>query len=88
MVHCLRNLLAHVPQGDKAVVAAAVRTIFAQPTREAAGQQSQEVVQALAPRWTKAAQVLVEAEDDMLAYMAFPKEHWTRLYSTNVLEMA
>ena len=43
-VHCLRNLLAHVLQGDKAMVAAAVRTIFAQPNRPAAGQQVQEVV--------------------------------------------
>lgn len=49
-VHCLRNLLAHVPQSGKAMVAAAVRTIFAQPNRQAAGQQPQEVVQALQSR--------------------------------------
>jgi putative transposase len=85
-VHCLRNLLARVPQGDKAMVAAAVRTIFAQPDRQAAGQQLQEVVRALEPRWPQAARVLREAEDDVLAYMAFPREHWTRIYSTNVLE--
>ena len=53
-VHCLRNLLAHVSQGDKAMVAAAVRTIFAQPNRPAAGQQVQEVVKALEGRWPKA----------------------------------
>jgi putative transposase len=85
-VHCLRNLLAHVPQGDKAMVAAAVRTIFAQPHRQAAGQQVQEVVKALEGRWPKAAKMLADAEDDVLAYMAFPPEHWTRLYSTNPLE--
>jgi putative transposase len=85
-VHCLRNLLAHVPQGDKAMVAAAVRTVFAQPNRQAAGQQLQEVVQALQARWPQAAKVLVEAEEDVLAYMAFPHEHWTRIFSTNVLE--
>ena len=85
-VHCLRNLLAHVPQGDKAMVAAAVRTIFAQPNRQGAGQQLQEVVQALQARWPQAAKVLIEAEEDMLAYMAFPREHWTRIFSTNVLE--
>jgi transposase-like protein len=85
-VHCLRNLLAHVPQRDKAMVAAAVRTIFAQPNRQAAGQQLQEVVQALQVRWPQAAKVLVEAEEDVLAYMAFPHEHWTRIFSTNVLE--
>jgi putative transposase len=85
-VHCLRNLLAHVPQGDKAMVAAAVRTIFAQPHREAAGQQVQEVVKALEGRWPKAAHVLANAEEDILAYMAFPPEHWTRLSSSNLVE--
>ena len=85
-VHCLRNLLAHVPQGDKAMVAAAVRTIFAQPDRHAAGQQLQEVVKALEGRWPKAAKVLSEAEEDLLAYMAFPQDHWARMYSTNPLE--
>lgn len=85
-VHCLRNLLAHVPQGDKAMVAAAVRTIFAQPNRSAASQQVQEVVKALEGRWPKAAKVLADAEEDVLAYMAFPPEHWTRLSSSNPLE--
>jgi transposase-like protein len=85
-VHCLRNLLAHVPQGDKAMVAAAVRTLFAQPNRQAAGQQLQEVVKALEGCWPKAAHVLLEAEEDVLAYMAFPQDHWSRLYSTNPLE--
>lgn len=68
------------------MVAAAVRTIFAQPNRQAAGQQLQEVVSALQARWPQAAKVLVEAEEDVLAYMAFPREHWTRIVSTNVLE--
>lgn len=85
-VHCLRNLLARVPQRDKAVVAATVRTIFAQPDRQAAGAQVREVARLLEARWPAAAQLLLAAEDDVLAYMAFPREHWTRLYSTNVLE--
>src|SRR5262245_12296552 len=85
-VHCLRNRLARVPQRDKAVVAALVRTIFAQPDRRAAGQQLREVARLLESRWPQAAPLLLAAEDDVLAYMAFPPEHWTRLYSTNVLE--
>jgi hypothetical protein len=68
------------------MVAAAVRTIFAQPHRQAAGQHLQEVVQALQVRWPQAAKVLVEAEEDVLAYMALPHEHWARIFSTNVLE--
>ncbi len=68
------------------MVAAAVRTIFTQPHRQAAGQQLHEVVKALDGRWPQAAKVLADAKDDILAYMAFPPEHWTRLYSTNPLE--
>lgn len=37
-------------------------------------------------RWPKAADVVAAAEDDVLAYMSFPQEHWTRIYSTNPLE--
>ena len=85
-VHFMRNVLAHVPKRDKALVAAAIRTIFAQPGREAAKQQLAEVVKAMHNRWPKAAEVLERAEDDILAYMAFPQKHWTRIYSTNPLE--
>jgi putative transposase len=85
-VHFMRNVLAHIPKGSKAVVAAALRTIFAQPDREAAGAQLAEVVKAMRSRWPKAADVVAEAENDVLAYMSFPEEHWTRIYSTNPLE--
>jgi len=85
-VHLMRNVLAHISQGDKAMVAAAIRTVFAQPNRQAASQQLAEVVQAMRPRWPKAAALLEQAEDDVLAYMAFPREHWNRIYSTNPLE--
>jgi len=85
-VHFMRNILAHVPKGDKAIVPAALRTIFAQPDRQAAGQQLAEVVGAMRARWPKAAVLLAEAEEEVLAYMAFPGEHWSRIYSTNPLE--
>lgn len=85
-VHFMRNLLAHVPQGDKALVAAAVRTVFAQPDRMAAGQQLTVVVNSMQSRWPQAASLLQTAEEEILTYMAFPKEHWTRIYSTNPLE--
>lgn len=85
-VHFMRNRLAHIPQADKAAVAAVVRTIFAQPDRTRASQQLAEVVERMEPRWSKAAQLLSDAEDDVLAYLSFPPEHWTRSYSTNILE--
>ena len=85
-VHFMRNLLSHIPRGDQSIVAAALRTIYAQPNQEAARRQLRAVYDAMAPRWPKAAEVLLEAENDILAYMLFPAEHWKRIYSNNVLE--
>jgi transposase-like protein len=85
-VHFMRNVLAHIPKGDKAMVAAALRTIFTQPNQDAARGQLAEVVHALEQRWPKAAAVLAGGEMDVLTYMSFPGEHWTRIYSTNPLE--
>jgi transposase-like protein len=85
-VHFMRNVLAHIPKGSKSVVAAALRTIFAQPNRAAATQQLREVATAMVSRWPKAADVVAAAEGDVLAYMTFPEDHWTRIYSTNPLE--
>jgi transposase-like protein len=85
-VHFMRNVLAHVPKADKSIIAAAIRTIFAQPNQEAARQQMAEVVAAMKPRWPKAAAVLTKGENEVLTYTTFPMEHWTRIYSTNPLE--
>ena len=85
-VHVMRNVLSYVPRGDKSLVSAALRTIFSQPTEEAAKQQLIEVVLAMTSRWPKAAKVLEVSEGDVLTYMTFPAEHWTRIYSTNPVE--
>jgi putative transposase len=85
-VHFMRNVLAHVPQADKSMVAAAIRTVFAQRDQRAAKEQLREVVRVMEPRWPRAAQVLAGGEDEVLTYMTFPAEHWSRIYSTNPLE--
>ena len=75
-----------MPQRDKSLVVAAIRTIFAQPNAQEAKRQLNEVVTTLSERWAKAATVLSSAAEDVLAYMAFPQEHWARIDSTNPLE--
>lgn len=85
-VHWTRNVLAYIPKRDKAMVAAAIRTIFAQPDQMAAKRQLEEVAKTMEQHWPKAAEVLRSGTDEVLEYMSFPPEHWTRLYSTNVLE--
>jgi putative transposase len=85
-VHLLRDLLTHVPRHASAMVAAFVRTIFAQPDEAAARAQLRQVAERLATSFSKAAEILLAAEDDVLAYLACPREHWTKIWSTNPLE--
>ena len=85
-VHFLRNALALVPKAAQALVAATIRTVFAQPTAEAARQQWRQVADGFRTRWPRLATLLDEAEADVLTYLAFPREHWRQLWSTNPLE--
>jgi putative transposase len=77
----MRNLLAHTGKSGKRMVAAFVATAF-----EAARQQWRRVADQLQPTLPKLAELMDEGETDVLAYMAFPKEHWTKIHSTNGLE--
>ncbi len=85
-VHFMRNLLSQVPKSAQQMVAALVRTIFAQPDKSSAHAQLAEVAESLERRFPKAAELLRDAEEDILAYMSFPSEHWRQLHSTNPLE--
>ncbi len=85
-VHYMRKVLAHIPQTDKSQVAASISTVFAQPDRDAAGKRLTTVAVELQTRWPKAAQILEDAEDDILAFMDFPQPHWRHLASNNLLE--
>src|SRR5215204_536856 len=85
-VHFMRNLLAAVPQGAREPIAAIVRTIFAQPDHASAMAQLHKVADGLRARFPKAAALLEEAAEDVLAYRRCPIEHRRQLHSTNVLE--
>ena len=85
-VHWMRNALAHVPKGQHTMVAAALRQAFLQPDQPAARQTWRQVADQLRPRWPKLAGLMDESEHDVLAYMAFPAQHRTKLHSTNPLE--
>jgi len=86
-VHLMRNLLGTVPSASKDMVAATVRTIFAQPDAPATRTQLHEVVRILETKFPKAAQLLADAEPDVLAHTGFPRAHWRKTASTNPLEL-
>jgi putative transposase len=85
-VHLARNVLAKVPKGSADMVAAAMRTIYAQSDAAHVHGQFDEIVSMLAQRFPGAASVLADARDDVLAFCAFPEAHWKKIWSTNPLE--
>lgn len=87
MVHWYRNVMSVVPKGKVKEVMAMLKAIHAQEDRQAAREKASLVVEKLvALRLGQAATIVREGVDETLSYMAFPREHWTRIRTNNVLE--
>ena len=85
-VHFMRNALAHAGKGHRRIVSAWIGTAFAEADADAARKQWRDVADQLRPRVPKLAVLMDTAETDVLAFMAFPKEHRAKIHSTNPLE--
>jgi transposase-like protein len=85
-VHFMRNVLARVPRGSAEMVAAAVRTIFAQPDAAAVADQLEVIADKLGRQFPAVAAMLRDAGPDICAFAAFPQAHWRKVWSTNPLE--
>lgn len=85
-VHFLRNVLAKVPKASAEMVAAAIRTIFAQPDAAAVAEQLDSIAAKLGRQFPAVEQMLRDAEVDITAYASFPLAHWRKIWSTNPLE--
>ena len=80
------NLLTRVPKSAQPAVATLVRSIFAQPDPGSVHEQHRRRVAQLEERFPEAAALLDQAAGEILAFTAFPKEHWRQLWSNNSLE--
>jgi putative transposase len=85
-VHFLRNVFAQVPKGSAEMVAAAIRTIFAQPGAEHVREQLDTIAHMLGRQLPKVESMLGAAADDITAFADFPVLHWKKIWSTNPLE--
>jgi len=85
-VHFVRNLLALVPKSHKDMVAAVFRTIFAQPDPATVAKTWDAVRDQLAAAFPKIGPLMDEAKAEVLAFTAFPRSHWPKVWSTNPLE--
>lgn len=82
----MRNVLSKVPKASAEMVAAAIRTIFAQPDAKHVRAQLDEVTHMLNERFPEVSTMLADASEDLLAFTAFPQVHWRKIWSTNPLE--
>jgi len=85
-VHFVRNVLTRVPKATQSMVATLIRSIFDQPDAEQVHLQHARVVEQLTERFGDAADMLIGAEADILAFAGFPKEHWRQIWSNNPQE--
>ncbi|MCW2608754.1 MAG: transposase mutator type [Frankiales bacterium] len=85
-VHFMRNVLARVPKGNSEMVAAAIRTVFAQPDAEHVRSQLDVIAAMLGRQFPAVETMLREAKDELLAFTDLSVAHWKKVWSTNPLE--
>jgi transposase-like protein len=85
-VHFLRDLRGHCRKDQHDALGALIRQLFTAADGEEARRRLGDAVTQLQRRLPKVAALLEDAEDDVLAFYAFPAEHWPKLRSTNPLE--
>lgn len=85
-VHFTRNAQDLVPRSARSMVASAIRLVFEQPDERAARSQVDAVLDGLRPRFAAVAELLADAEPDLLAHFSFPETHRSKIRSTNPLE--
>ena len=85
-VHFMRNVLVKVPRTQQSMVAAMVRTIFAQPDAEHVERQVKEVAATMKRQFPLVTEMLEDASEDITAFRHFPTNHWQKIWSTNSLE--
>ena len=85
--HFMANLAGRVPKSSWPMVATLVRSIFEQPDQAATWTCLGEVVDRLTQAgFADQAEYLLDAADDILAFAAFPVEHWPKIRSNNPQE--
>jgi putative transposase len=82
----MRNVLAKVTKGNAEMVAATIRTIFAQPGPTEVRAQVDLVADMLSEQFPAVAELLRDAKADVTAFADFPLAHWRKIWSTNPLE--
>jgi putative transposase len=81
-----RNLLQRVPKAHQGMFTAALRSVFSQEDATGLVERWDDLASSLTERFPKAAELMLEAKEDVLAFRHFPQPHWKKVWSTNLLE--
>jgi len=84
--HKLRNVLDAVPKRRQAEVKAALQEIASADTARAATTRRDTFARTYRRQFPKAVERLERDWERLVAYYAFPQEHWRHLRTTNVIE--
>jgi putative transposase len=82
----MRNLHGAVSTTNAPVVTAPVKTIIAHTEPAAVAEQWDQVSDPFADSFPKVNTMMREAKTDVLAFTAFPRGHWQRIWSNNPIE--
>lgn len=85
-VHFMRNALAKAPKKLQGIVLATLKHAFANTNKKDAQSAFRAAVDLFTQKCPAVAELVAEAEDDVLTYMDFPDKHWRQIHSTNPLE--
>ncbi|GGY05701.1 hypothetical protein GCM10010358_68960 [Streptomyces minutiscleroticus] len=84
----VRNVPARVPKGSAEMVAATIRTVFAQPDAATVRSQLTTVAGMLGRRFPQVESMLRETAEDVTAFADFPVAHWKKIWSTDEIVKA
>ncbi len=85
-VHFGRNVLSHIPQSHKQEVAAGMRAVFTQTSKELATRAANEAVVRFGKTFPKAMEIFESGLVDALAFLRFPIDHHRKIATTNPIE--
>jgi len=85
-VHFMRNAAGRLTKAEQPKFLGRLKLAFQEPTQEKARAAFKLLADEARKKHPGFAALLDEAGEEVLAFMAFPKEHWKKIHSTNVLE--
>ena len=84
--HKMRNVLDRLPQREQSEAKDLLRAVVYAPSRAEAVKAREAFARRYKPWYPKAADVLEDDWERMVAFYDFPEDHWKHLRTTNVVE--